>query len=80
MKKKKNLMIHRSYIPGKWENEQSQIKRTLLLRWVPNLFFHHRDDIDVQLQYGGTFCKTLVKIFVSQGLIQAFFGLFDGHK
>ena len=29
--------------------------RIVLLRWMPNLFFHHRDNIDFQLQYGGTF-------------------------
>ena len=39
MEKKKKLMIQRSCIPGKWEKEWSQINRTLLLRWVPNLFF-----------------------------------------
>ena len=47
--------IHETGIPGKWEKEQSKIDRTLLLRWVPNLFSHHRDAIDFQLQYGGTF-------------------------
>ena len=57
-KKEKKLMIQRSCIPGKWEKEWSQIIRTLLLRCVPNLFFHHRDDIDFQLQYW-------VKLFVS---------------
>ena len=48
-------MIQRSYIPGKWEKEWNLINKTLLLRWVPNLFLNRRDDIDFQLQYGGTF-------------------------
>ena len=51
-------MIQRSCIAGKWENEQSQIDRTLLLRWVCNKFSHHIDDIDFQLQYGGRFAAT----------------------
>ena len=73
-------MIQISCILGKWEKERSQIDRTLLLRWVPNLFSHHREDIDFQFQYGGTFFQDWAKLFVSQGLMQAFFGLFDGHK
>ena len=48
-------MIQRSCTPDKWEKERSQVNRILLLRWVPNLVFHHRDDIDFQLQYGDTF-------------------------
>ena len=35
-KKKKKLMIQRSSIADKWEKEQSQIGRALLLRWVSN--------------------------------------------
>ena len=54
-KKRKKLVIQRSCIPGKWEKERSQINRTLLLRQVLNLFFHHRDNIDFSLQYGRTF-------------------------
>ena len=30
-----------------------------ILHFVPNLFAHHRDDIDFQLQYGGTFGKII---------------------
>ena len=40
---------------GKGMKLIGQIDRTLLLRWVPSLFSHHRDDIDFHLQYGGTF-------------------------
>ena len=47
--KKQN--IQRCCIADKWKKEQSQIDRALLLRWVSN----HIDDIDFQLQYGGTF-------------------------
>ena len=74
-------MIQRSCISGKWEKELSQINRTLLLRWVPNLFFitdlYHRDDKDV---FGCSKVELWVKLCVSESLIQTFFGLLDGHK
>ena len=71
-------MIQRSCIADKWEKERSQIDRTLLLRWVPNLFSHHREDIDFQFQYGGTFFQDWAKLFVSQGLMQAFLACLMG--
>ena len=75
MKKKKKLVIQRSCIPGKWEKERNQIKRTLLLRRVPNLFFHHRDNIDFQLQYDCTSCKTFGEIICITRPDTAFFWL-----
>ena len=74
------MTIQISCILGKWKKERSQIDRTLVLRWVPNSFSHHRGDIDFHFQHGGTFFQDWVKLFVSQGLMQAFFGLLDGHK
>ena len=67
-------MIQRSYIPGKWEKERSQINRTLLLRWVSNLFIHHRDNMyRLSVAVWWHFLVRLwVKLFVSQGLMQAF--------
>ena len=35
-KKQKKLMIQRSSITDKWEKEQNQINKTLLLKWVSN--------------------------------------------
>ena len=46
-------MIRRSSSADGWKDEQSQIYRTLLSGWVSNLFLHHGDVIDFQLQYGG---------------------------
>ena len=80
MKKKKKLVIQRSYIPGKWENERSQINRILLLRQVPNLFFHHRDNRLPVAVWWYFLVRLWVKFIVSHSLIQPFFGLFDGHR
>ena len=55
VKKKKKLMIYKSFIAEVSQNEQSQIYRTLLQVWVPNEFLQRLDKMDFQLQYGGTF-------------------------
>ena len=65
-KKQKKLMIRRSSSADGWKDEQSQIYRTLLSGWVSNLFLHHGDVIDFQLQY--VLVRLGVESFVSQCL------------
>ena len=65
-KKQKKLMIRRSSSADGWKDEQSQIYRTLLSGWVSNLFLHHGDVIDFQLQY--VLERLGVESFVSQCL------------
>ena len=49
-------------IPGKWEKEWNQINRTLLLRWVLNLFFITERISIFSYSMVGFFWKTLGEI------------------